>query len=165
MNKENELSSSDAILGDISSFHPVDSTIPKSSGGLSKFLNRLESELENSAVQFQTQIDRINRGVSVSSDSGNEKFLVSKMQNLEQQIDILQSENEQLREAFSLIDSQNKNLEKKLALALNDNTRLKQSSKISSINSSRSPNRTVDVDKYRRALLYIDELQHRLRTN
>ena len=169
MNKENE--SSGAILADISSFYPVGKTsYTGGSSGLSKFVRRLEMQLTSNTEQFQLEIDRINRGVLGCSKNGNQKILIDKIHTLEQRINALEDHNYQLQEALNSAQNENKLLEKKLALSSTENSRLKQSSKISSVNSRRSPNRTsqpptVDIDKYRRALLYIDELQHRLRPN
>ncbi len=169
MNKENE--SSGAILVDISSFYPVGGKTSYNGGssGLGKFIQRLEMQLTSNTEQFQLEIDRINRGVLGSSKNGNEKILIDKIHSLEQRIEALEDDNHQLQEALNSAENENKLLEKKLALFSAENSRSKQS-KISSLNSRRSPNRTsqpptVDIDKYRRALLYIDELQHRLRPN
>ena len=160
MEKENE--SSGAILGDISTFQPLEK-ISSGVSGLSRFIRRLDAQLEHNRDEFQQQIDRINRGVLGSSQLGNEKILIEKIHSLEQRITDLEEKNNQLQESLEMTINDRNKLEKKLALAATENSRLKQT-KISSIN-SRKPPSTVDVDKYRRALLYIDELQHRLRSN
>ena len=160
MEKENE--SSGAILGDISTFQSLEEI--SSASSLSRFIRRLDSQLAHNRDEFQEQIDRINRGVLGSSRPVNEKVLVDKIQSLEHKVRVLEEENFQLHESLETAENEKKNLEKKLALSATEISRLKHG-KISSLNSRRPTPTTVDVDKYRRALLYIDELQHRLRTN
>lgn len=164
MNKENE--SSSAILGDVSSFHAIEKEPILSGSSLSRFIQRLDNQLAKNQYQFQHQIDQIKRGVSVSSE--NEKILIKKIQSLEQKLDFVQQENFQLQQTISELFNERNQMEKKLVLASNEISRLKHS-KITLLNSRRrSPapavkSQAVDIDKYRRALLYIDELQHRLR--
>ena len=171
MGNENEES---AIFADISSFHPIDRSVNNKSSGMGRFIAKLERQMEMNTVKFRDQIEAINRGVARRS-SEEEKILISKIHSLEHRLADLQEENNRLSDELSICMEENKRLEKRLVLASTENSRLKQT-KISAVN-SRRPNTlsipsgsttkplTVDIDKYRRALLYIDELQHRLRPN
>lgn len=173
MGNENEES---AIFADISSFHPIDRSVNIKSSGMGRFIAKLERQMEMNTVKFRDQIEAINRGVSRRS-SEEEKNFISKIHSLEHRLADLQEENNRLSDELSICMEENKRLEKRLVLASTENSRLKQT-KISAVNSRRPTSSTlsipsgsttkpltVDIDKYRRALLYIDELQHRLRPN
>ena len=160
MNKENETDC--AIFSDVSSFHAIDRG---QSGGLSRFIQTLDEKLAKNHHEFQQQIHQLNRGVSVSSE--NEKILIKKIQSLQYKLESVEQENYQLERLLHVSQDERNQMEKKIVLLSNEISRLKHS-KITSLNSRRTapvaqPSTSVDIDKYRRALLYIDELQHRLR--
>jgi predicted nucleic acid-binding Zn-ribbon protein len=142
----------------------------------------LDKELEKNVQNFQHQLGNLELGTGRCRQEIDVASLVERIRVLEEDVRMRSSRITQLESEASVsstriceLEAENEllvnelrkqqdelgRLEKRLILAATENSRLKTKS------GGRGGNRTadppVDPEKYRRALMYIDQLQRRLR--
>ena len=171
---------------DESCFRPL-----SSGGGLSNFLSHLDKQLEKNSREFQEQLNLLQRRgyrgeVDFSSLTERIRVLENEIRAVSNQRTKLESQNIAATDRIRELETENeilareleksetrhqgemRRIEKRLILANTENSRLKVkmgNGRPTTARQSSPPRPTVDREKYRRALMYIDELQKRLRSD